>query len=202
MEIKKVPLSLLNVFDLNPRKHGEDVDAIVKSIQRFGWTNPILVQKGTNRIIAGHGRAEAALKAGLKEVPVIELEMDDRDATAYTVADNKIAELSSWDQKALKEILVGLDDGAFDLELTGFPEVELGALIERAAVASEVSPADPPKLFEQIVFVVTKEQLALIGYALDAAAKSGPFEGTGNQNQRGNALARIAEAYRGKNGSV
>ncbi len=130
MQIKNVPLDKLKVFEKNPREHGEDIPALVASIKRFGWTNPILVQKGTMRIIAGHGRALAALKAGLKEVPVVELELSEQDATACTIADNKLAEKSAWHIPNLKELLVQLDDGEFDLSLTGFSEDELQKLID------------------------------------------------------------------------
>lgn len=117
MEIRKVEVAKLKPFPGNPRQHGVDIGYLVKSIKKFGWTNPIIIQKGTYRIIAGHGRALAALKAGIKKVPVIELSMDDRDAAAYSITDNRLAELSSWDYPKLKDILSELNDGEFDLDL-------------------------------------------------------------------------------------
>lgn len=130
LEIKEVSISDLKPFEGNPKKHGDDIPALVKSIEEYGWTNPILVQKGTNRIIAGHGRLLAAKEAGLEKVPVIFLGLDDKKAMAYTVADNKLAEKSQWDFPALKDLLVSLDDGEFDLTLTGFDEAELKKLID------------------------------------------------------------------------
>ena len=144
MQIIKVKLDDLKVFEDNPRKHGDDVVAIVKSIEKFGWTNPILIQKGTNRIIAGHGRAMAAVKAGLKEVPAIELELNDADATAYTIADNRLAELSEWDFPKLKDLLVGLDDGEFDLSSIGADDKWLKDMVEYEKIPTSGDPDEVP----------------------------------------------------------
>lgn len=130
MKIETVKLSELKPWPGNPRAHGPDVDALVRSVETFGWTNPILVQRGTNRVIAGHGRLLAAKKAGLKEVPVIFLDLNDQQADAYTIADNRLAENSEWDEGKLKEILIALDDGAFDIGLTGFDRKALDKMID------------------------------------------------------------------------
>ena len=106
--VSNYQVNKLKPFPGNPRKHDTDVEHLVKSIEHFGWTNPVLVQEKTNRIIAGHGRLEAAKAAGIKQVPVIFLEMTDRDADAYTIADNKLAELSTWDQEKLTAMLAEL----------------------------------------------------------------------------------------------
>lgn len=130
LQVEAVDIGALKPWERNPRAHKEDIDALVKSIQTFGWTNPILVQRETNRVIAGHGRLEAAKRAGLTQVPVIYLDLDDKKATAYTIADNKLAENSEWDIPQLKELLVELDSGDFDLTATGYNEAELKALID------------------------------------------------------------------------
>ena len=146
LEVKTVPLSSLHPFPGNPRRHGPDIDALVKSVAHYGWTNPILIQRGTGRIIAGHGRYEAAKKAGLAEVPVIELDLDDRDASAYTMADNKLAENSEWDFKLLQENLCELDDGAFDMALTGFGEEELKKMVDWEPLATTPSDGKIPQV--------------------------------------------------------
>jgi len=145
VQVIKVPIDQLRPFEKNPRQHGDDVKFLIKSIEKYGWTNPILVQKGTMRIVAGHGRLLAAKEKGLTEVPVIELDLDDRDATAYTIADNKSAEKSQWNLPNLKELLVGLDDGGFDLDLTGFDELELEKLITSETNGQEDVPDVPAK---------------------------------------------------------
>jgi DNA modification methylase len=103
--------------------------AIAKSIETFGFNAPILVDKA-NHIVAGHGRFEAAKLLGLVQVPVVRLEhLNEQQATAYTLADNKLTDRSVWDDRqlaiALKELAnIALD---FDLEATGFeaPEIDL-----------------------------------------------------------------------------
>lgn len=138
----KFKVSDLKPFPGNPRKHEEDVGPIVRSIEHFGWTNPILVQEKTNRIIAGHGRLEAAKKASLTHVPVIFLEMNDQDATAYTVADNKLSELSTWNDAALKELLADLKMQNYDLSLMGYSPDELNELLTPAPDNFERSDLD------------------------------------------------------------
>ena len=137
LEIKKVPISELQPWEGNPRSHKEDIDELVKSIEHYGWTNPILVQKGTMRVLAGHGRLLAAKEAGITEVPIIELELNERDATAYTIADNRFAEKSKWDIPKLKDALVGLDLGDFDIELTGYTGIDLKGFFDNDPAAQD-----------------------------------------------------------------
>jgi DNA modification methylase len=122
----------LKPFPGNPRKHDTDVEHLVKSIEHFGWTNPVLVQEKTNRIIAGHGRIEAAKRANLQSVPCIFLDLNDADASAYTVADNKLAELSTWDQEKLTAMLAELKLTNYDMGLMGYTDDELNQLLTPA----------------------------------------------------------------------
>jgi len=84
----------------NPRTHGRaQTQAIAKSIKAFGFTAPILVDKG-GRVLAGHGRLEAAKLLELEQVPVIYLEnLTEAQARAYMLADNKLTDRSSWDDE-------------------------------------------------------------------------------------------------------
>jgi DNA modification methylase len=99
------------------------------SNEHYGWTNPILVQSKTHRVLAGHGRLLAAQQAGLKTVPVVFLDLSDEDAAAYTVADNQLATLSEWDMPKLKDVLADLSGENFDLSLTGFSEEDLARML-------------------------------------------------------------------------
>jgi hypothetical protein len=126
MTLEKVPIDTLHEFDMNPRSHGDDVNFLVNSISGFGWTNPILAQRGTGRVIAGHGRLAAAKAKGLKILPVIFLDYDDATATAYTIADNASAEHSEWDFSKLDELLAGL-------EIEGFSKEDVGVTDEMQA---------------------------------------------------------------------
>jgi len=143
MKIKTAKIEDLNPAPYNPRVHPEKAISRLKaSIERFGYTNPVLVQKGTNTIIAGHARVEAAKQAGLDEVPVIYLDFDDVTAKAYNIADNRLAELTEWDFPKLKDLITEIDTGAFDIELTGFGAEELASIFtyQRPMVDAEYDP--------------------------------------------------------------
>jgi ParB/RepB/Spo0J family partition protein len=137
-----VKISDLKPWRNNPRKHDADIAALVRSVEHFGWTNPILAQEGSRRVIAGHGRLEAAKQAGLKSVPVIFLKMSTDDATAYTIADNKLAELSSWDDVALANVLEEMQHKNFDLSLLGFSDDDLNQLLTRETESLERTTLD------------------------------------------------------------
>jgi DNA modification methylase len=125
--VKKV--SELIPYANNSRTHSdEQVAQIAASIKEFGWTNPILVD-GTNGIIAGHGRLQAARKLGYTEVPTIELkDLTEAQRKAYIIADNKLALNAGWDNAALTAEFAQLEELGFDLELTGFSLDEIEAL--------------------------------------------------------------------------
>ena len=114
----------------NPRQHTrEQISAIAHSIEAFGFNAPILVDKA-NRVVAGHGRLEAAKRLNLAEAPVIRLEhLSEQQAKAYMLADNKLTDRSSWDERKVAIVLKELSDIVldFEIEATGFepPEIDL-----------------------------------------------------------------------------
>lgn len=116
-----------------PRLHPKSqIKSLIKSIQAFGFNVPILVD-GDNQIIAGHARLEAASKLGLMELPVIRMEhLTALQLKAFMVAENRLAELGAWDERALSTILLELSeiDLDFDIEATGFALAEIELKIE------------------------------------------------------------------------
>jgi DNA modification methylase len=114
----------------NPRKHGRaQISAIARSIESFGFNAPILVDKN-NKIVAGHGRYEAAQLLGIDKVPVILLDhLTPTQSKAYLLADNKLTDRSTWDERKLAIQLKELSDLVldFDIEAIGFepPEIDL-----------------------------------------------------------------------------
>ncbi len=125
------PIGALVPYASNARTHTpEQIDLIAKSIQEFGWTNPILVD-GENGVVAGHARARAAQKLGLTEVPTIELSwLTAEQRQAYIIADNQTAIAGAgWDPEMLRLELGDLKELGFDLSLTGFGEMELASLM-------------------------------------------------------------------------
>ncbi len=145
------PVEALIPAARNARTHSDaQVAQIAASIREFGFTNPCLVD-GEQGIIAGHGRVLAARNLGMTEVPTIELAyLTAAQRRAYIIADNKLAESAGWDADLLHLELLDLKDLGFNLELTGFGELELTALL---ADKNEglTDPDDAPPLPEHPV---------------------------------------------------
>ena len=132
-KLSVLPISMLTLNDHNPRVHKErQIKALAKSIQSFGFNIPIAID-AKGKVIAGHARLEAAKKIGLEKVPVIYLDhLSPTQIKAFSIADNRLSAMSSWDDNLLaiqlKELsLVNLD---FDLEATGFTIGEIDLRIE------------------------------------------------------------------------
>lgn len=130
-QIEYISVEKLIPYANNSRTHSDaQVAQIAASIKEFGWTNPILID-GANGIIAGHGRLLAARKLGYTEVPTIELsDLTEAQKKAYVIADNKLALNADWDTTVLSLELNILKDAGFDLDVLGFDEKELNALLE------------------------------------------------------------------------
>lgn len=128
--IEKINVSELVPYDKNSRTHTEQqINQIVKSIKEFGFTNPVLVDKD-NGIIAGHARVQAANKMGMASVPCIRLSnLTPAQKRAYVIADNKLALNAGWNNENLKIEMEELRIAGFDLNLTGFDEMEIASLI-------------------------------------------------------------------------
>lgn len=129
IEIKYLSLDKLIPYSGNARTHSENqVDEIVRSIKKHGFTNPILLDSN-NGIIAGHGRLLAARKLGLSEVPTIDLSFaSDAQKAEYIIADNKLALNAGWDFDILNMQFDILEDAGIDITDTGFSEEELNAI--------------------------------------------------------------------------
>ena len=114
----------------NSRTHSDaQIAQIAASIKEWGFTTPILIDD-QHSVIAGHGRLAAARKLGLKEVPVIVATgWTDAQKRAYVIADNKLALNSGWDNELLALELGELGDLGFDLDLVGFTDEEIAALM-------------------------------------------------------------------------
>jgi hypothetical protein len=130
-EIKYIPIKQLKAWGKNPRKNDKAAEKLVKLIEAHGFINPVICTRD-NTIRAGHTRVKAANKAGLKEVPVIYVDMDEEQASAFAIADNKSSEYSEWDFELLKDVFEELDAFNYDLELTGFDMAEIEGLMTYA----------------------------------------------------------------------
>ena len=120
----------------NARTHSKkQIGQIARSISRFGFVNPVLVNEN-REIIAGHGRVEAAKSIGMRSVPTLTLShLSEAERRAYILADNKIALEAGWDSELLAMELQGLIDLDFDVELTGFSLAEIDLTLDNAQSA-------------------------------------------------------------------
>lgn len=122
-------VSDLILNDGRPRKHSEaQIAQISESMKEFGFTNPVLIDE-RNVVIAGFARILASMKIGTDTVPCIVLVgLSEAQKAAYAIADNKLALNAGWDEELLYAELARIADLDFDINLTGFSEVEILAL--------------------------------------------------------------------------
>jgi DNA modification methylase len=123
--IERRSLQSLAASETNARTHSaEQIGQIVASMQRWGWTVPILVDEA-GEIIAGHGRLEAARQLGLAEAPVmVAAGWSAAEKRAYRLADNQLALNGGWDLGTLSSELRQLKEWDFDLGLLGFADLD------------------------------------------------------------------------------
>ncbi len=136
----------------NPRNHKlKQIRQIAESIKSFGFVFPIAIDH-KNRIVCGHGRYAAAQLLGLSEIPTTRLEhLSDVQIRALAIADNRLTEVSEWNDRLLAKELKALSviDLNFNLEVTGFDYPEIDLRIDKLELVNEegADPADalPPK---------------------------------------------------------
>lgn len=129
----------------NPRVHTDkQVRQIARSIESFGFNVPVLIDDD-QRVIAGHGRLMAARKLGWETVPAIRLShLTESQRMAFLIADNRLTENSSWDERMLGEQLKILSELEldFDLEAIGFEVPEIDVFIDGLSAVPDADPDD------------------------------------------------------------
>lgn len=178
------PLAL-KPYENNPRVNDYAVKKVLASIEEFGFTQPILVDEDMV-IIAGHTRREAAILKGLKEVPYIVVDwLSPEKVRAYRIADNKLAELSTWDDTVLREELFELEAVDFPLEVMGFTEMDLKDLFieeEPEGGEKEKSPKEEKTTLPMLRFGsnsvrITEDELVLLSNRYNEYVELTPEEG-------------------------
>ena len=141
---KVVPTAELVPNPRNPNTHSKaQIEVIAKVIQHRGWRAPITVSTRSGFVVCGHGRLEAAMLMGAEGVPVDYQDFEsEADEWAHMIADNKIAELAEIDNDILKDVLLELDTGAMDMDLTGFNVNELEKLMTQIHVEPDEKEFD------------------------------------------------------------
>jgi DNA modification methylase len=162
MAVEAMPVASLKPYAGNARTHSrKQIRQIANSIQRFGFTNPVLISDA-NEIVAGHGRVEAAKLLGHATVPTLRLShLTAAERRAYIIADNKLALNAGWDRELLAIELQGLIEMDFDLELTGFSLAEIDVVLDEAKESSTSGSA------------AADDELPPLGGAASAVSRAG-----------------------------
>ena len=172
-------------YEKNPRDNRAALDAIELSIEEYGFTNPILVNE-EKVILAGHTRREAAILAGLEKVPYIVVDgLTEGQEKAYRLADNKLSELSIWDEDLLKEELEDLLDEDYDISLTGFSDVDLTDLLKDEEDLEDIEPEEPKEKKTTLPMLrfgsnsvrITQDELIMLSNRYNEYVEAEPGEG-------------------------
>ena len=131
MKIIKKKIDDLLPAVYNPRKdltpEDKEYQKIKRSIEEFGYVEPIIYNVATNTIVGGHQRLKVLKELGYTEIEVVEIEETEEREKALNIALNKIE--GEWDMAALKDLLQDLDSGNLDMALTGFDDWEIEQLM-------------------------------------------------------------------------
>lgn len=180
-QIEVWPIDRLVPYQKNSRTHSQvQVQQIARSIQRFGFTNPILVDS-EDGILAGHGRLAAARDLGLREVPVIVLDhLSQTERRAYLIADNQLALNAGWDTAVLQQEIAALSLADFDLDVLGFDLDELNSILDGDFGTEEQEEEEADESFDRgqpLAIILEPQEMRLwrqvkdlLGVARDKAA--------------------------------
>lgn len=171
------PVASLRPDETNLRRHGEEsIVSIVTSLTQFGQQKPIVVLK-SGKVIAGNGMLEAAKRVGLVQLAVVEFDDDSEQAArAFAFADNRTAELSTWDESVLAKTLEEVKQDGFDAASYGWGTDLLDDLLDekknrelQERIQQELSKQETL----QFDVVLTVEQAKVVREALKLARHRG-----------------------------
>lgn len=132
MNIQKKSTADLLPADYNPRRNLKPGDAeyekLKRSLEQFGYVEPIIWNKRTGRVVGGHQRLKVLIDIGITEVECVVVDLDEENEKALNVALNKIS--GEWDNDKLALLIADLQGADFDVSLTGFDQAELDDLFK------------------------------------------------------------------------
>lgn len=199
LRIESVNISSLVLDPTNARKHNPaNLKAISGSLKLFGQRKPLVVT-GANIVVAGNGTLEAAKALGWSEIAIVRTPIDwtHEQVKAYALADNRTAEMAEWDAEILKDQMLELDAVGWDISEFGFEPLEPPTESDWSGALDSLGGEKQP--IQQMTFTLHDTQIEELKNALIKSKSLGPFLETGNPNDNGNALARIAETFNGLN---
>jgi len=134
MKIKTLPIAQIVPAKYNPRKNLTPKDAeykkLKRSIEKFGYVEPIIVNERTGNVVGGHQRLKVLQDIGTKEIEVSVVDLSEAEEKALNIALNKIS--GEWDMPLLNKLLEDLSKSNFDISLTGFDKKETDEALEKS----------------------------------------------------------------------
>ena len=194
--VKQTNPNTLTPYAGNAKKHSADqIDKIVASIKRFGFTAPVLIDEA-GMILAGHGRSVAAVQMGLKKIPCIVIDgLSETEKTAYVIADNKLADYGvEWDEEMLAAEIAKLESEDFDLSSLGLSDAELDYFDVAEGEMPSLAEGDKSP-FQQKTFSLADAQAKMVDMAIEKAKEMGHGKSSLNENSNGNALSFICQSF-------
>jgi DNA modification methylase len=144
MNIELRPIDSIRPYDKNPRRNDQAVNVVAKSLEAFGFRQPVVVDS-EDVIVVGHTRWKAAKKLGYESIPVhVATDLTPEQAKAYRIADNQTATIADWDTDLLPTELFDLQAAEFDLGLLGFGADDLAKYMGENVDEGLVDPDDVP----------------------------------------------------------
>ena len=144
MQIEMWPVERVTPYDKNPRLNDAAIDVVARSLQEFGWRQPIVVDEA-GIIVVGHTRYKAALKLGYAEAPVhVAAGLTPAQIKAYRIADNQTASIADWDLELLPLEITDLRAMNFNIDLLGFGTDELAKIMSTEVQDGQCDPDDVP----------------------------------------------------------
>jgi DNA modification methylase len=155
MEIKSLLVKDIKYAPYNPRRISEEVlSKLKRSIEEFGYIEPIVVNKRTMHVVGGNQRLKVLRQLDIKEVQAVIVDLDDVHEKALNIALNKIN--GEWDLPLLKDLLLEIDTGEIDIEITGFDMPEIEGLMNQFHIEGEEDNFNVDEAIEEIKEPTTK----------------------------------------------
>jgi ParB-like chromosome segregation protein Spo0J len=193
MKIETLQIKDLTPDPNNARQHDDkNLKAIQGSLKEFGQRKPIVITEA-GVIVAGNGTVEAAKRLGWLDIQAVTVPGDwtPNQIKAFALADNRTAELASWNMEVLDEQLWELEQEELDVTVLGFESRVVAEVEDPFTLLKD----EPRKDATQITFTVTLEQAEVIKEKLRRAKQSPRLIKDENENSNGNALYLIASEW-------
>lgn len=133
MQVQKIPIENLSPAKYNPRKDLQpgdpEYEKLLRSVEEFGYVEPIIWNKRTGNIVGGHQRFKVLKQLGFSEIDCVVVDMDEAREKALNIALNKIS--GDWDTEKLADVFRDIEQYGISLDITGFEAPEIDKLYQK-----------------------------------------------------------------------